>query len=586
MLQKFPLAAVRLLDGPLKDRQSLTGQYLLQLDADRLLHNFRANAGLPSSAQPLGGWESPTCGLRGHFTGHYLSACSQMYAATGDVRFKQRVETLVAAFDECQRALGGKYLSAFPDTQFDTLEREFGGAWAPYYTLHKILAGLLDAHLAAENARALTIASRLGDWVAERMDRVPTANLEPLLHTTELNPLNEYGGIGEAMYRLHQLSGDADHLKTAQMFDRDWFLKPLMEGRDILAGLHANTHIPQALAAARRYEVAGEAEYRRAVEYFWTRTALARSYANGGSSGPRPDRRERSEGGEHWPDAFTMKGTLTPKINESCVANNMLRLTDALFSWSGARCYADFHERAFVNSVLAMQNPAQPGQYIYSHPLAPGSRKVFGNFDNTFWCCYGTTVEAYARLADGSYFNTTDELWVTQFMPSEVSWAEKGVRLTQQTDFPLDRSTRLTIHADNAVTFTLHIRVPAWTTGASWALDGSATDSGPADGPFLSIRREWRNGDHVTLNMPMTLRTESLPGDDHEVAFFHGPTLLAARTPHGLELGIPIKDACSAVQRTDKPSHFTVRLNFGGTVPLVPTNEIVDEAFGVYFKAL
>ncbi|HEX4125001.1 MAG TPA: beta-L-arabinofuranosidase domain-containing protein, partial [Tepidisphaeraceae bacterium] len=224
MPQPLPRSSIRLLDGSIFDRADLTGRYLLQLPPDRLLHNFRVNAGLPSSAQPLGGWESPACGLRGHFTGHYLSACAKMFASTGDERFRDRAAEMVAGLVRCQAALGGKYLSAFPEAHFDILEREFGGAWAPYYTLHKILAGLIDAHRDGGVPSALEAAGRLGDWVAARIGGLPASVLEPMLRTSQANPQNEFGGIGESLYELYALTGAAEHLGAARQFDRDWFL--------------------------------------------------------------------------------------------------------------------------------------------------------------------------------------------------------------------------------------------------------------------------------------------------------------------------------------------------------------------------
>jgi uncharacterized protein len=254
----FPRTAVRLLDGPMRDRQTRNGEYLLAIGADRLLHNFRTNAGLASAAEPLGGWESPRCGLRGHFTGHALTGLAQHVAGTGDPRFKSMLDTLVDGLDECQRALGDGYLAAFPSTEFDTLERTFGGVWAPYYTLHKILAGLIAAATDGQNARATAIACRLGDWIVTRMARLAPETIERMLRTDQFNPANEYGGIGEALYDLSELAGDPRYRRTAKLFDREWFLAPLAAGEDRLAGLHANTHIPQGLAAARRYELEGD----------------------------------------------------------------------------------------------------------------------------------------------------------------------------------------------------------------------------------------------------------------------------------------------------------------------------------------
>ncbi len=586
MLQSLELTNIRLLPGPLENRQNLCGEYLLSLDPSRLLHNFRINAGLPSSARPLGGWESPQCGLRGHFTGHYLSACSKMFASTGDQKFADRAKSIIQALAECQQALGAGYLSAFPISQFDALERDCGKTspiWAPYYTLHKILAGLIDAHIYVHDSQSLSVAIQLADWIAARLKSLSPETLEAMLRTDSINPSNEFGGIGETLYELHQLTGSASYLESAKLFDRSWFFSPLIDGRDALAGLHANTHIPQILAAARRFQITGEETYRLAAEYFWERTALARSYANGGSSGPRPDRRERSEGGEHWPIALQLHGTLTPKINESCVANNMLRLTDAVFTWNQDPKYADFRERAFLNSVLAMQHPRSMGSFIYSHPLSSGSRKIYGDPDETFWCCYGTTVEAYASLAAGAYFCNQGEFWVSQFIASEASWPQRSVKIVQQTDFPQTPATKLIIRTQTETDFTLHIRIPAWATSASWRLN--AGESQHASPGFLKIHRPWRDGDTVELDFPMSLRTEPLPGDNSLIAFFYGPVLLAARTHHALDLGVSADKAITAVRKTDPHKlRFAARLGFGGEVPLVPVYEITDEPFGVYFK--
>ena len=585
----FPREAVRLLDGPVKDRQSLAARYLLELDVDRLLHNFRCNAALPSSAKPLGGWESPSCGLRGHFTGHYLSACARMFAATGDDQFKARIDTLVVELERCQAALGDGYLAAFPQSAFDTLEREFGGGgiWAPYYTIHKILAGLLDAHRYGRNDKAIEVATRLGNWVASRVARVSSEALDPMLCTSSLNPLNEYGGIGEALYDLHSITSKPAFLNTARIFDRDWFLSPLMSRQDELAGLHANTHIPQVLAAARRYEFTSDHRYRQAVEYFWEQTALARSYVNGGSSGPRPDRKERSDGGEHWPNAHQLAKTLTPKINESCVVHNMLRLTDVLFRWSQKSEYANFRERAWLNSVLCMQHPQHCGSYIYSHPMAAGSRKVFGDFDNTFWCCYGTTIEAFAGLADGIYFCDEQTLWINQFVASEVTWARKDVRLTQRTNFPQEQQTSLSVHCTAPAEFTMKLRVPTWVVGARCTLNGQEMASGADGSGYITITRNWRNGDTIELTLPMTLRTEAMPDETSVIAFLFGPIVLAAQTPHGLELASGAPDAPQLVRAADSawPS-LQIRLGCGADVPLVPLSEIVDQAFGIYFKTV
>jgi uncharacterized protein len=578
MSYPLPRNQVRLLDGPMKVRQDLNAQYLLQLDADRLLHNFRVNARIPSNAKPLGGWENPTCGLRGHFTGHYLSACAATYAATGNDAFLTRLDELLIGLQTCQSALGEGYLSAFPETEFDTLESKFAGVWAPYYTLHKILAGLVDTYQDAGRTSALAMAIDLGDWIARRLKQLDDSTLEPMLRTDLFNPSNEYGGIGTSLYDLYSLTGEARYLAAAHIFDRDWFLNPLADHDDQLAGLHANTHIPQAIAAARRYELTGDLRSRKAVEYFWQQTALHRSYINGGSSGPRPDHKERSEGGEHWPNAGQMGGTLTTKINESCVVHNMLRLTDAVTCWSDDPRYSDFRETVSLNSVPGTQHPKSPGAYIYSHPLSGGSRKVYGDADNTFWCCYGTGVEAFARLTDGIYFTDGDTLHVRQFVPSEATWTERGVRIVQTTNFPYEQRTTLTIHLSAPSVFSISLRMPGWAKNAKCTLNGESIAS-------ASIRRTWKDGDVIELTLPMSLRTQPLPGDPTMHAFVYGPVVLAARTPHSPELGLPASKASTLVVATDiHKLQFEVTLVSGTVVSLVPLSEIVDEAYGVYFK--
>jgi hypothetical protein len=572
---------VRLTSGPLRDRQTSNGQYLLALQPDRLLHNFRINAGLPSLALPLGGWENPSCGLRGHFTGHYLSACAKMSAATGDAAFQERLELLLAGLNECQSRSGNGYLSAFPEFEFDRLEKEFGGVWAPYYTIHKLLAGLIDSFKLGKQGVAKAMAIELGDWIAARLGRLCESTLEPMLRTDQLNPANEYGGIGESLYDLYDLTGAAAHLKTAQIFDRAWFLDPLSQGRDELAGLHANTHIPQAIAAVRRYQITGEHRFRRAAENFWSFVAGDRSYINGGNSGPRPDHCERSEGGEHWPLANQLHKTLTPKINESCVANNMFRLTNLLATVDDDPRYSEFRERLLFNSILPMQHPAIRGAYIYSHPLGGGCRKIFGDADQTFWCCYGTAVEAFASLTSGAFSFQGDTLLVNQFLNCELNWQQKGLRLMQETGFPCQPSTRFRLEMSRPGEFAISLRIPGWAAKPRCLLNGSEV---AIQGPHrLVLYRQWKDGDTIELSLPMRLRSETLPGDPTHLGFVCGPAVLAGRTPHALELAGTNDQATSAIQEVDG-LRFQATLVSGAVIPMVPLWEITDEAFGVYFK--
>ena len=559
-IRSFDLSAVRLLPGPIRDRQDRNTRYLLDLEPDRLLHNLRVQAGLPSSAEPLGGWEAPTCGLRGHFVGHYVSACAQGFAATGSAALRDRVKLIVEGLAACQAAIGSGYVSAFPESDLDAIETRFEGEWASYYVLHKILAGLIDAHRYCGNSAALNVAVKLADYIRRRVGRLTAEQIEGMCRTDRKpNPTNEFGGSSETLQDLADLAGRPEFDELARVFEREWFTEPLVRREDVLTGLHANTHIPMALALARRYERTGELRLRQAVEFFWQQTAVARSYVNGGSSGPRPDGTEKSTGAEHWPAPNRLAGTLTPKINESCVTHNMLRLTDALFRWSGDSRYIDFYQRAYFNHVLAMQNPQHLGGYLYDHPLCAGSKKKFGGSRDAFWCCYGSTVEAFERLGQGIYYHDDQTLWVNLPVASEVHWPEMGLRVVQETRFPAEKMTRLTIHCKTPTRLT--IRTP-------W---GEPTT------------RTWHDGESVNLPVPMQLRVETMPDDPKAVAFCCGPIVLAARTDQPLHVDTAATDALRPI--VGQPMHFRFPLPGGDDVELVPLNEIVEESFGVYFQA-
>jgi len=246
--EPFPLADVRLLDGPFRDAMLRDQKYLLSLDPDRLLHTFRLNVGLPSTAQPLGGWEAPDCQLRGHSMGHYLSALSLMYASTGDERFKQHVDYLVGELAKCQSnspAAGfhAGYLSAFPESFIDRVEQG-KPVWAPWYTLHKIMAGLLDANHQCSNAQALVVLTNMANWVKFRVDGISRGQMQKSLDT-------EQGGMNEVLANLFGVTGDTNYLALSAAFNHAKILDQLALGEDKLNGLHASTQIPKLIGATR-----------------------------------------------------------------------------------------------------------------------------------------------------------------------------------------------------------------------------------------------------------------------------------------------------------------------------------------------
>jgi DUF1680 family protein len=508
----FPLTDVRLLEGPFRDAMRRDEEYLLQLDLDRLLHTFRLNAGLPSSATPLGGWEGPDVELRGHSLGHFLTASALMYAATGDGRFKARAEQVVAELALIQQALAKRfnpgYLSAFPEEFFDRVEKR-QRVWAPYYTLHKIMAGLLDVHQICGNARALDVLLRKAGWVKLRLDRLTDEQRQAMLET-------EFGGMNEVLANLYAVTGDAEHLRLARLFDHRAVFDPLARGEDKLDGLHANTQIPKAIGAAREYELTGETRYRDIASFFWERVARHRSYANGGHSD-----------GEAFFPVENFPRHLGTASSETCNTYNMLKLTRHLFQWAPSAERMDFYERGLLNHILASQDPATGG-VIYYCPLKPGAFKTYSKPDASFWCCVGTGLENHAKYADSIYFHDDTSLYVNLFVASELVWKEKGLRLRQQTRFPEEEVTRLTLAAAAPVRLALKMRHPAWAqAGIVVNVNGKQSAAPTQPGSYITVDREWRDGDVVEVRLPMRLRLETLPGAPRTVALFHGPVLLA-----------------------------------------------------------
>jgi hypothetical protein len=509
----FPLQDVRLLDGPFRDAMLLDQKYLLDLDPDRLLHNFRVSAGLPSSAAPLGGWEAPDVELRGHTVGHYLSALALMYASTGDARFKARGDLIVAELAKVQEALAAHgsnkgYLSAYPESFIDRVEaRE--RVWAPYYTLHKMLAGLLDMYQLAGNSQALDVLLKQADWVKFRQDRLPREKQQAMLMT-------EFGGMAESLANLYAVTGDPEHLRIARTFDHDFLFDPLARGEDTLNGLHANTQIPKMIAAARQYELTGEARYRDIATFAWKRVALARSYANGGHSD-----------GESFFPVDTFAQHLGASSSETCNTYNMLKLTRHLFAWSPSAETMDFYERGLYNHILASLDPATGG-VIYYCPLKPGAFRTYSTPNDSFWCCVGTGLENHAKYPDTIYFRDASSLYVNLFIPSELAWREKGLTVRQETRFPEEDTTKLTFTSARPVRLALKVRFPAWAQqGMTVAVNGRPEKIAAKPGSYVTVQREWKSGDSVQIRVPMGLRLEPLPGDASMVAVFYGPVLLA-----------------------------------------------------------
>ena len=506
----FDLRDVRLLDGPFRKAMELDRRYVLSLDPARLLHTFRLNAGLPSTAEPFGGWEEPKCELRGHFAGHYLSACALLFASTGDEKVKEKGRQVVAGLKECQDRLKSGYLSAYPEEFMDRVEAQ-QRVWAPWYTLHKILAGLLDMYVHCDDQEALEVAKRFGDWVKARTDRLDDDRMQKMLG-------NEHGGMNEALANLYSLTGEEKYLKLALRFNHQAVIGPASKREDRLTGLHANTQIPKFVGTAREYELTGDESLRTASQFFWDTVVNERSYVIGGHSD-----------GEAFSPKESLSKALGPSTTETCNTYNMLKLTRHLIAWEPKAEYADYYERALYNHILSSQDP-ETGMMCYYVPLRSGSRKNYNSPTNDFWCCTGTGVENHAKYGGSIYFHDgANALYVNLFIPSELDWKSQGVKLRQETKYPDEASTKLTFNCQKPVDLALNIRHPYWAVnGIRISVDGEALAAPSKPSSWVAIHRIWKTGDVVEVSMPMTLRTEAFRDNPHRFAYLNGPLVLAA----------------------------------------------------------
>jgi len=507
----FPMNNVRLAPGAFSAAADANRRYLKTLPPDRLLHTFRLTAGLPSSAEPLGDWEKPDCELRGHFVGgHYLSACALAFASSGDEELKRNGDLLVAELAKCQARHKNGYLSAFPQEFFDRL-RDGVNVWAPFYTIHKIMAGHLDMYTLAANQQALDTTEKMAHWVRTWTDPLSESQMQRVL-------LVEYGGMGEVLGNLYAVTGKRDYLDLAQRFSKKGFFDPLAARRDELKGLHVNTHIPQVIAAARLYELAGDKHYSNIADYFWNEVTSERSYCTGGTSNF-----------ETWrTDPGVLSTQLSPQTTEDCCAYNMMKLTRHLFGWSPQARYMDYYERVLFNHRMGTIDP-ETGTTVYYLPLGNGYSKIYASPFDSFWCCNGTGAEEFAKLTDTIYFHDDDSIFVNLYIASEVNWPEKGIRLTQQTSFPEEPGTTLLFAASKAVDVDLKLRIPSWARNGAVKVNGQTLPAFADPGSYLVLRGPWKNGDRFELLLPMRLHAAPTPDREGLQAAMYGPLVLAAR---------------------------------------------------------
>ncbi len=526
----FNLRDVKLLDGsPFKNAMEKDAAYLLEIEPNRLLYRFYKNANLPVKDSIYGGWESE--GLSGHTMGHYLSAISMMYVSTGDKRFKDRVAYIISELEKCQQARNTGYIGAIPneDTLFAKVARgeiksggfDLNGGWSPWYTVHKVMAGLCDAYLYTDNKKALTLVTKMADWVYNTVNHLDDS--------ARLKMLNcEYGGMNDVLAMIYAMTGNKKYLDLSYKFYDEFVMGQLAKKIDPMAGKHSNTNVPKAIGSATQYELTGNERDKTIASFFWQTMVHHHSYVIGGNSNY-----------EYCGKPDSLNDRLSDNTSETCNTYNMLKLTRHLFAWQPSAELMNYYERALYNHILASQNPTD-GMMCYFVPLRMGAKKQFSDKFNTFTCCVGSGMENHSKYAESIYFEGADgSLYVNLFIPSQLNWKKNNISITQLTSFPNSDQTELIIKTKSSKRFTIRIRQPHWATeGMQVKVNGKILKLSKIENGYLSIDRVWNSNDKLEINFPMSLYTESMPDNANRIAFLYGPVVLAGQL--GKEMPDPI----------------------------------------------
>ncbi|WP_267387471.1 glycoside hydrolase family 127 protein [Sphingomonas sp. GC_Shp_3] len=528
----LPLSAVRLHPSDFATAVEVNRSYLLRLSADRLLHNFRLYAGLPPKGEIYGGWESDT--IAGHTLGHYMTALVRMHEQTGDAALRIRADYIVDELAAAQVARGNGYIGAmqrkrkdgkvvdaieiFPEIMKGDIRSggfDLNGAWSPFYTVHKLFAGLLDIHESWRNPKALAVAVAFAGYFEPVFAALDDAQMQEMLGT-------EYGGLNESYAELSARTGDKRYLAVAErLYDRK-MLDPLEHREDRLANFHANTQVPKLIGLARIHELTGEPAKATAASYFWQVVTQHHSYVIGGNA----DR-------EYFSAPDTIATHITEQTCEHCNTYNMLKLTRQLYSWSPDGALFDYYERAHLNHVMAAQNPKTAG-FTYMTPLLTGAVRAYStSADDAFWCCVGTGMESHAKHGESIFWEgdaaRDKALLVNLYIPAEATWAARGASLVLDTKYPFEGTSTLTLtKLARPGRFPIALRVPAWAAGkVIVTVNGAPVTPAFARG-YAVVERRWQAGDTLTITLPLDLRIEPTPGDDKTIAFLRGPMVMAA----------------------------------------------------------
>lgn len=596
-LQAFDMADVDLGEGPFLHAQRMTQAYLLRLQPDRMLHQFRVNAGLTPKAPAYGGWESDPLWqdihCQGHTLGHYMSACALAWRSTRDERFRQRVDYMAAELAECQKVSGTGLVCAFPEGGA-LLAAHLRGekiTGVPWYTLHKIFAGLRDGTLLAQSATSREVLIRLADWAVMATRPLSDAQFEAMLDT-------EHGGMNEVLADLYFMTGKEDYRLLAQRFSHKAILKPLAAGRDQLDGLHANTQIPKIVGFERVYEATGDGAYRDAAQFFWHTVVRNRSFATGG----------HGDNEHFFPMQDFDRHVFSAKGSETCGQHNMLKLTRALFMQDPRADYADYYERTLYNGILASQDP-DSGMATYFQGARPGYMKLYHTPEDSFWCCTGTGMENHVKYRDSIYFYDDRTLYVNLFIPSTLRWRAQDAVLAQTTSFPESSVTNLRWTLKRPTELTLKLRHPRWSRTAAVMVNGAEVARSNTPGSYIHLARQWRDGDRVELRLIMEHAIERAESAPDIVALTYGPLVLAgALGREGLAPGDDIivnerkygsyndtpftppaiagkaETIPQRIRPGDGPLEFTITSTRQQPLRLIPYYRIAHERYATYWR--
>lgn len=573
-----------LLESPFKQALEADTRYLLMLEPDRLLSQFRSHAGLQPKAERYGGWESS--GLAGHTLGHYLSACALHYSATGEQEYLDRVNYIIDELEECQRARKTGYVGAIPkeDTVFREVSQgnirsrgfDLNGAWSPWYTVHKVMAGLLDAYLYCDNPKALKINNGIADWAGDLLKDLNDEQIQKML-------LCEYGGMNDALVNTYALTGDKKYLLLSYKFHDKRILDSLAMKVDVLPGKHSNTQVPKAIGTVRRYQLTGDQKDLTIGEFFWKTVVEHHTYAPGGNSNY-----------EYLGQQDKLNDKLTDNTMETCNTYNMLKLTRHLFSLQPAAHYMDFYERALYNHILASQH-RQDGMMCYFVPLRMGTKKQFSNPYHSFTCCVGSGMENHVKYGESIYFQGSDgSLYVNLFVPSRLTWKEKQFQVTLHADHLADEKVQLIVNTKKAAKIPLRIRKPHWVKdGMKVSVNGEEIDTTLDRAGYVVLNRQWKDGDKVELFIPASLYSLAMPDNGSRKAFFYGPVLLAGNLgkqepdpSKGIPVFVTVKENASQWIKREKQNTLSFRTASTGVpqdVLFQPFYTIQDEYYSVYW---